>query len=713
MILRIFGLVISGIVSLVIYFEISNFKFSSDEPNKDRLLVDLVSYVLDKLHYDPQIINDDFSIKVFDEFIEAVDSQKRFFLESDIEMLSQYRLLIDDQIKSSDITFFNIVYETLLSRISNVEGFYEDILNEPFNFYIDEEINLDYENINYAITLNDLKNLWRKRLKLSALDAFAAKKEVDDDKSDLEKNQTLIEEEIENEARSSIKDNLKDFFQFNSELERADWFSIYLNSIVTQYDPHTTYFAPEAKEVFDQNISGKFQGIGARLTKTKQQVEIVEIIIGGPVWRDNLLNVGDIIISVAQSEDEEPTEISLMKLTDATDLIKGEKGTKVYLTVKRVDGGVEQVIVTRDVVELEETYAKSSIINDNLLKYGLINLPRFYVDFDDYGERNAANDLKKEILNLKTKGISGLILDLRNNGGGSLKTVVDITGFFIEKGPVVQVKSIGGRKEVLRDNDPSILWDGPLVILVNEFSASASEILAAALQDYNRAIILGSKQTYGKGTVQNILDLNNVISGNTYGDLGSLKITTDKFYRVNGGSTQLEGVKSDIIFPNRYSYVDIGEKNLENPLSWDKIDSARYNNSGNIFNYSQAISDSKERIYNNEYFTIIDEHASWIKSQQDDKIISLNYLIYKDDLKSSKSQNDKLKSIEEFESPYKFEWNNISDKEDNSNNDDIKEKRDRWIKSLKKDIYVNEAMNLLRDLSSKKSNEILSQINID
>ena len=713
MILRIFGLVISGIVSLVIYFEISNFKFSSDEPNKDRLLVDLVSYVLDKLHYDPQIINDDFSIKVFDEFIEAVDSQKRFFLESDIEMLSQYRLLIDDQIKSSDITFFNIVYETLLSRISNVEGFYEDILNEPFNFYIDEEINLDYENINYAITLNDLKNLWRKRLKLSALDAFAAKKEIDDDKSDLEKNQTLIEEEIENEARSSIKDNLKDFFQFNSELERADWFSIYLNSIVTQYDPHTTYFAPEAKEVFDQNISGKFQGIGARLTKTKQQVEIVEIIIGGPVWRDNLLNVGDIIISVAQSEDEEPTEISLMKLTDATDLIKGEKGTKVYLTVKKVDGGVEQVIVTRDVVELEETYAKSSIINDNLLRYGLINLPRFYVDFDDYGERNAANDLKKEILNLKTKGISGLILDLRNNGGGSLKTVVDITGFFIEKGPVVQVKSIGGRKEVLRDNDPSILWDGPLVILVNEFSASASEILAAALQDYNRAIILGSKQTYGKGTVQNILDLNNVISGNTYGDLGSLKITTDKFYRVNGGSTQLEGVKSDIIFPNRYSYVDIGEKNLENPLSWDKIDSARYNNSGNIFNYSQAISDSKERIYNNEYFTIIDEHASWIKSQQDDKIISLNYLIYKDDLKSSKSQNDKLKSIEEFESPYKFEWNNISDKEDNSNNDDIKEKRDRWIKSLKKDIYVNEAVNLLRDLSSKKSNEILSQINID
>ena len=712
MILRVFGIVLSSIISLVIYFEVSNFKFSSDEPNKDRLLVDLVSYVLDKLHYDPKIINDDFSIKVFDEFIQAVDYQKRFLLESDIEMLSEYKLLIDDQIKSSDITFFNTVYEKLLYRISEVEGFYEDILNEPFNFNIQEDINIDYENLNYASNLNDLKNLWRKRLKLSALDAFATKKEINDD-SDSEKTQTKTDEEIEKESRSSIKDNLKDFFQFNSELERIDWFSIYLNSIVTQYDPHTTYLAPEAKEVFDQNISGKFQGIGARLSKTKQQVEIVEIIIGGPVWRDNLLNVGDIIISVAQSQDEEPTEISLMKLSDATDLIKGEKGTKVYLNVKRVDGSIEQVVVTRDVVELEETYAKSSIINDDFSKYGLINLPRFYVDFDDYGERNAANDLKKEIINLRSKGISGLILDLRNNGGGSLKTVVDITGFFIEKGPVVQVKSIGGRKEILRDNDPSILWDGPLVVLVNEFSASASEILAAALQDYNRAIILGSKQTYGKGTVQNIVDLNNVISGNTYGDLGSLKITTDKFYRVNGVSTQLEGVKSDIILPNRYSYLDIGEKDLKNPLSWDKIDPASYNDSDNIFNYPQVISESKERINNNEFFSIIDEHASWIKSQQDNRIISLEYLAYKDDLKSSKSQNNKLKLIEEFESPYIFKWNNTNDKEDDSYNDDIKEKRDRWIDSMKKDIYVNEAINLLRDLSYIKSNEILSQLNID
>ena len=707
MFLRILGFIISGIISLVIYFEVSNVNFSSDEPNKDRLLVDLVSYVLDKLHYDPQIINDDFSIKVYDDFIDAVDSQKRFLLKSDIELFSQFRLSIDDQINSSDIAFFNIVYETLITRIDEVESFYSEILEDPFNFQINEEINLDYENLDYASNLAELKRIWRKRLKLSALDGYASKKEIKDQE------EVISEEEIEIESRTAISENLKDFFQFNSELERSDWFSLYLNSIVTQFDPHTSYLAPEAKEVFDQNISGKFQGIGARLFKRNQQVEISEIIIGGPVWRDNLLNVGDIIIAVAQSAEEEPTEISLMKLTDATDLIKGEKGTNVFLTIKRVDGGIEQVEITRDIVELEETYAKSSIIKDDSNVYGLINLPKFYVDFDDYGERNAASDLKKEILELKNKNINGLILDLRNNGGGSLKTVVDITGFFIEKGPVVQVKSIGGRKEILKDNDPSIIWDGPLVILVNEFSASASEILAAALQDYNRAIILGSKQTYGKGTVQNVVDLNNVISGNTYGDLGSLKITTDKFYRVNGGSTQLEGVKSDLVFPNRYSYIDIGEKDLENPLSWDKIDPARYDNSVKVFNYAQAISNSKERIGQNEYFTIIDQHAKLIKSKQDDKTISLNYNSYKEDQAEFKLQTDKLKVIEDFNSPYLFEWNDSNLDVNTSYNDDMKEKRDRWIKSLQKDIYVNEAMNLLKDLLSFEGNDILSQININ
>ena len=708
--MRLLGILASGIISIIIFFELSANKF--DDPNKDKLLVELVSVVLDRLHYDPKIIDDDFSKSVYNDYIKAIDPQKRFFLKSDIEKFDQYELLIDDQIKSSSIDFFNLTYETLMSRVDDVESFYNDILNSPFDFNIEETLNTDFEELEYAGGISEQITIWRKRLKLSTLDGFVTKKIIQDEKesSDDSEKELKSDLELEVESRKSILNNLKDFFDFNDDLERKDWFSIYLNSIVNQFDPHTVYLAPQAKDVFDQNISGKFQGIGARLLKKNQQVEIAEIIIGGPVWRDKLLNVGDLILGVSQTPDQEPVDISIMKLGDAVDLIKGEKGTKVYLMVKRVDGGIEQVEITRDVVELEETYAKSSIIFQDSKKYGFISLPSFYIDFNDYGQRNAASDIKKEILKLKSENVSGIIMDLRGNGGGSLKTAVDITGFFIDKGPVVQVKSIGGRKEVLKDLDPSIIWDGPLVILVNEFSASASEILAAALQDYNRAIIIGSKQTYGKGTVQNVLSLNQFISGNTYGELGFIKLTTDKFYRISGGSTQLEGVKSDIVFPNRYSYIDIGERDLENPLSWDQINSANYIPLTKKLYYNRTLENSKNRISKNEFFNIIDEQARWVKEQQEDKEISLNYNIYKMDMDNTKKESEKFKKIDDFKSDYRFEWlrdNFVNEKIP----DEIIERRNRWIDNLQKDLYVDEAINILSDLSSFNLNRLSLQKN--
>ena len=708
--MRLLGILASGIISIIIFFELSANKF--DDPNKDKLLVELISVVLDRLHYDPKIIDDDFSKSVYNDYIKAIDPQKRFFLKSDIEKFDQYELLIDDQIKSSSIDFFNLTYETLMSRVDEVESFYNDILNSPFDFNIEETLNTDFEELEYAGGTSELITIWRKRLKLSTLDGFVTKKIIQDEKesSDDSEKELKSDLELEVESRKSILNNLKDFFDFNDDLERKDWFSIYLNSIVNQFDPHTVYLAPQAKDVFDQNISGKFQGIGARLLKKNQQVEIAEIIIGGPVWRDKLLNVGDLILGVSQTPDQEPVDISIMKLGDAVDLIKGEKGTKVYLMVKRVDGGIEQVEITRDVVELEETYAKTSIIFQDSKKYGFISLPSFYIDFNDYGQRNAASDIKKEILKLKSENVSGIIMDLRGNGGGSLKTAVDITGFFIDKGPVVQVKSIGGRKEVLKDLDPSIIWDGPLVILVNEFSASASEILAAALQDYNRAIIIGSKQTYGKGTVQNVLSLNQFISGNTYGELGFIKLTTDKFYRISGGSTQLEGVKSDIVFPNRYSYIDIGERDLENPLSWDQINSANYIPLTKKLYYNRTLENSKNRISKNEFFNIIDEQARWVKEQQEDKEISLNYNIYKMDMDNTKKESEKFKKIDDFKSDYRFEWlrdNFVNEKIP----DEIIERRNRWIDNLQKDLYVNEAINILSDLSSFNLNRLSLQKN--
>ena len=697
--MKLLGIFASGIISIVIFFELSANKF--DDPNKDKLLVELVSVVLDRLHYNPKIIDDEFSNSVYNDYIKAIDPQKRFLSKTDIEKFEQYRTLIDEQIKSSSIDFFNLTYETLMSRVDEVESFYLDILNHPFDFNIDETLNTDFEELDYAEGVSDHISIWRKRLKLSTLDGFVTKKIIQDEKepSDDSGKELKSDIEIEAESRDAIRNNLKDFFDLNDDLERNDWFSIYLNAIVNQFDPHTVYLAPQAKDVFDQNISGKFQGIGARLLKRNQQVEIAEIIIGGPVWRDKLLNIGDLILGVSQTPDEEPVDISIMKLTNAIDLIKGEKGTKVYLMVKRVDGGIEQVEITRDIVELEETYAKSSLIFQDSKKYGFITLPSFYFDLNDYGQRNAASDIKKEILKLKNENVSGIIMDLRGNGGGSLKTAVDITGFFIDQGPVVQVKSIGGRKEVLKDQDSSIIWNGPLVILVNEFSASASEILAAALQDYNRAIIIGSKQTYGKGTVQNILSLNQFISGNTYGELGYIKLTTDKFYRISGGSTQLEGVKSDVVFPNRYSYIDIGERDLDNPLSWDQINSAKYAPLAKQIYYDKTLENSKNRISKNEFFNIIDEQARWVKEQQEDNTVSLNYNIYKMDLDNTKKESEKFKKIDDFKSNYRFEWlrDNVLNEEIP---DEIIERRNRWVEDLQKDLYVDEAINILGDLSS-------------
>ena len=694
--MRIFGWIFSFLLVSCLVFGYTT--INNDKSDKDKLLLEIITYVLDRGHYDPKDIDDSFSENVYMNFLEDIDSH-RFFIRADINSFSRFRNKIDEEIKSSDISFFNLVYKKLIERQQLVESFYEDLLEEPFDFTQEESISLNYEKLPYANSVEGLKKYWRKRLKLNALGRYASKKE--DEQNKLKNDSTYVvksDASIEKESRKIILENMRSLFENFNELERRDWFAIYVNSIVEQFDPHTFYFAPAQKDRFDTDMSGKFEGIGARLQKKNQEVKIVEVISGGPVWREKLLEVGDIILKVAQSDVEEAVEISGMRLDDAVKLIKGPKDTKVFLTIKHVDGTIDIVVVTRDVVELGETYAKSSIIIDEDKKYGFIELPKFYIDFQDYGQRNAATDVKSEIEQLKARNVEGLILDLRNNGGGSLKTVVDMTGFFIKEGPVVQVKSTGGAKEVLSDEDPSIVWDGPLVILVNELSASASEIIAAALQDYKRAIVIGSKQTYGKGTVQNVVDLNRIISSNTYGDLGALKITTDKFYRVNGQSTQLEGVKSDVVFPDRYAYIEMGEKDQDNPLEWDVIDSAEYVAYDKMINYEYTVKRSKQRLENNTFIRLIDEQAQWIKNQRDDFDYSLNYETFISEQNSNEEYIKKFEKLNTFVSSYKFEWLEEANSK-KEKDDDLFEKKKRWIKSLKSDLYISEAVQVLKDLN--------------
>jgi|TARA_B110000503_G_scaffold19010_1_gene28238 carboxyl-terminal processing protease len=682
----------------------------NEDPNKDKLLLEIISYVLDRGHYDPKEINDAFSENVYMNFLENIDGQHRFFLKSDIKNFDSYKYQIDDEIKNAQVNFFNLSFDKLMERMSQVEEFYESLLSTPFDFSIKEEISLDYEKLPYATNLSELKKQWRKQLKLNALERFTSKK--DEESSKVKKDSTYVmpkDSVIEEDVREKIKENMKFFFEGYNELERKDWFSIYINSIVVQFDPHTFYLAPSDKDRFDASMSGKFEGIGARLQKRNQEVKIVEIISGGPVWRDEIIEVGDIILKVGQPN-EEPVDITGMRLDDSILLIKGPKGTKVILTIKRVDGTIEDVVVTRDVVELEETYARSSLINDEGGTFGLIELPKFYINFEDYNARNAATDVKKELEQLKGKNVKGIILDLRNNGGGSLKTVVDMTGYFIDEGPVVQVKSTGGKKEVLKDTDPSIIWDGPLVVLVNEFSASASEIIAAALQDYKRAIILGSKQTFGKGTVQNVFDLNRMITGGTYGNLGALKVTTDKFYRINGRSTQLEGVKSDIVFPDQYAYVDMGEKDQDNPLAWDRITPANYVPYVGMNNYEYSLVRSKQRLEENPFLKLIDEQALWVKKQKEDYTYFLDYESYKSERETNKMYSERFKKLGEYESTYDFQWLPEAGFEGEPNADLIK-KRERWQKSLKKDIYISEAVEILKDLSTQiKADKTVAEV---
>ena len=675
---------------LLIGFAITNKKFS--DPNKDRLLMEVVKYVVEKGHYKKISIDDNLSENLYHSFIKQLDNQKRFFLKSDIREFEKYKYLLDDQIKEYDLSFFNLVYQRSKIRIEEAKSYYEELVNNKFNFNLNENIDLDFEKKEYARSKSEIKNRWRKQLKFSALDIATLK---------LGDTLSVINDRIYNESIAIVKKNTEDYFEFITDLDRDDWYSNYLNAFLTQLDPHTYYFQPEDKERFDVNISGKFTGIGARLTKTEGNIKVVEIIIGGPVWKDKLLDVGDIIIKVAQ-ENEEPVDIVGMKVDDAIKLIKGPEKSIVSLTVKKLDGSIKEVQITRALVELEELYAKSTLIEEDDIRYGYISLPKFYVDFSNYKNRNSAEDVKNEIIKLKNNGIEGLILDLRNNGGGSLQSVVDMTGLFIEKGPIVQVKSIGNRKQVLYDRNSEIVWDGPLVVLINEMSASASEILAAALQDYERAVILGSKKTFGKGTVQNVIDLNKFISNSDF-DLGALKITTDKFYRINGESVQLEGVKSDVIVPDSYMHIFNGEKDEENPLAWDKIDPAMYNPWINEGSLDFISSNAQSRVNDNNYLKLISKRADWIEKQQKNKTIPLKFLTYQNYLDENKNKTKEFESLSKYSNDLNFKLLK-SEKDYIMSNKELLSNRNRWHKNLTKDIYISEGVNILKQLSLINSN---------
>jgi len=677
-----------------------------NDPDKDKVLISVINYMLTNGHYLPKDLDDDFSEHVFKSFTEGLDPSKRYFTQEDINDFSRFKYLIDNQLKKSDLTFYNLVYSRFTEKIKSAKKYYGEILAQPFNFNKRESINIDYEKAPFPKNENELIDNWRKQLKLNTLGRIEEKQDLETEKAKDNKDfKKSSFETLEAAARKEVLKNMDELYIRIEELENSDWFSTFLNSVISGFDPHSTYMAPSVKERFDVDMSGKIEGIGARLQKKGIYTHIFEVVSGGPAWKQGELEEGDIILKVAQA-DEEPLDIVGMRLDDAIKFIKGKKGTEVRLTVKKkLDNSIRVISIIRDIVNLDETFVKSSVVQKNGKKFGVINLPKFYIDFSDKNFRDSAKDMEKEIANLKKENVEGLLIDLRNNGGGSLKTAIEIAGLFISEGPVVQVKYRGEKARVQDDKDPKIQWNGPLVVLVNELSASASEIFAAAMQDYNRAVIIGGNQTYGKGTVQNILPINQFYPDYKE-DLGFLKMTIQKFYRVNGGSTQIEGVYSDIAMPDRYSYMKFGERDLDGALAWDKVPKANYTPVNSYENFSDVVNKSKERIMQNPNFSLINEYAKWLKKGQDDTTYSLNFKQFTKEAKKHQKEGEQFKSVFKFDSDLKF--TSPQSELPLIKNDVIDgDKRTAWHQNLAKDIYINEALNVLSELKMRNLNQIV------
>lgn len=669
-----------------------------DNTEKEAMLMRTILTFMDRLHYDPKNVDDEFSEELYDLYLERIDNSRRFLTQQDVEQLKSYRHLLDDEALSGTYNFFDLSLELLNTGIKKAEGYYQEILAEPFDFDKKETIELDGEKRAYAANDAELKDFWRKYLKYETMTRLT--RELEEQKEMGEEGEKKSMEELEKEVREEVREMMDDWFDRMSKLRRNDRLSYYLNSLTNLFDPHTVYFDPVDKENFDIRFRGKLEGIGARLGTEGDYTQVVEVVVGGPAWKGKELKENDVITKVAQG-DEEPVSIKGMNINEVVQLIRGKKGTEVRLTVRKGDGSIKVISIIRDVVEFEERYARSLILDGAAEgeRIGYIYLPGFYADFEDRNGRFSADDVAVEIEKLQEESVDGIILDLRNNGGGSLRDVVKMSGFFIEEGPIVQVKSRDQNPEVLTDVDPRVQFDGPLVVMVNSFSASASEILAAALQDYERAVVVGSKSTFGKGTVQRFYDLDRAVRGfSEIKPLGEIKVTTQKFYRIDGGSTQLEGVVPDIVLPDNYHYMKIGEREEDYAMEWSKIEPVKYKqNVYRVKNLDDLRKRSEARVKTNETFQRVLENA---RRWEDQRQMSEYTLDLDEFVAFTEAQEKEAERYEDLGEKIVNEGvANLEVDLPSIHTDESKEARNQdFIKTVSKDIYIKETLNILHDM---------------
>lgn len=668
---------------------------------KEAALMQSILTELNYYHYKPLEINDNFSEKVYGLFLDRLDGGRRWFTDSDVKQLEAWKFKLDDQATEGIFTFLDLAVQLQDAGLKKTQDWYREILSQPFDFTQKEAIETDGKKKSFAKNDDELKEYWRQSMKWETLTRLTEKLEKKEKGEDEFKNKT--NEELEAEARKDVLKVYDDWYTRLNKRKRTDHLSSYLNTFTNIYDPHTEYYEPIDKQNFDIGMSGRLEGIGARLQTDGEYTKVSEIIVGGPAWKQGILKDNDKIMKVAQGDNPEWTDITGMVINDVVQLIRGKPGTKVRLFVKKADGGTTEVEIIRDVVIIEEGFAKSLIIESpQQERIGYIKLPKFYADFNDRNGRRCADDIAAELEKLKQSNVQGIILDLRGNGGGSLRDVVKMGGFFIEEGPIVQVKSRERKPEVLTDDDTNVQYNGPLIIMVNQFSASASEILAAAMQDYGRAVIVGTP-TFGKGTVQRFFDLDAVVRGNPeVKPLGEVKLTVQKFFRVNGGSTQLKGVTPDIIFPDPWLYLDTGEKDEDFPMDWSQIEPVPFGQKVySLYNLPKIREKAAYRIKNNEIFQKIEARAKNIKQQRDNSSYSLNLEAYRSESDKLEAQDKEYNQL--FENEVLTNIKNLSTDIASIEADESKKARnEEWLKTVKKDVYLVETLNIMHDMLTVK-----------
>src|SRR5450432_3963173 len=695
------------IVLLVLGFGIvialKTFAFTGNPPNRYEKILKNLSELLKEIHYSPKDIDDKFSAEVFKKYLGEVDVEKKIFIKSDIQELSKYQNQLDDEILGkTTVQFVPAVVAIYKKRLQETQNVTREILTQPFDFNKQETVNLDYEKLDFPVNAAAQREEIRKKLKYMTLEKYSDLLDQQEAAKGKPNYVAKTNEQLEKEARDkTLKISDRFYEHLKIKADDDDFFNVFVETIVQCVVPHTEHFPPVEIRPFDEDMSGRFYGIGAALRDEDGTIKIVTLVTGSPAWKSGQVNVGDVILKVAQGN-QEPVDLTSYMVEDAVKIIRGTKGTEVKLTLKKADGSVKVVTLIRDEIVQDEKFAKSVIVQSEKGKIGYIFLPEFYADFDNSKGNRCSIDVAKEIIKLKEAKVDGIVLDLRNNGGGSLFDVVQMVGYFIDQGPVVQVRDRDGKPQVLNDKDKTVLYDGPLAVMVNEFSASASEIFAAAIQDYHRGVIIGSTSTYGKGTVQRNIPLDkNVGMNDLDGPMGSVKLTLQKFYRINGGSTQLRGVASDIVLPDLYEHYKIREKDQVDALAWDEMPKADYSTWKYAYDVNNIRSSSTLRTNTNSAFTTISANAAWL-DKQNDKMFPLNLQVYQNEQKMIRATVKQIDSVTKLKVPmniYTMPVDLAKYAEDKDKSDRYKQ----WVDSRKTDIYLNEAINVMDDMISLKA----------